>query len=263
MDKENKQSTDIKTVSLNQNAVTTQNQSVLNAKTQNVTTSRGQVVETPHKQGVENVSKCDAKTSQNQHKQNAVTSNKQNVVTGKRQGDTTSNKQSVAKGKKREDATSNKQNNATHKAQNAQFEQLNLFGDVPQPVKSQSRKTILNDEKKLRKVKELSVFTFAKQMTEYVFVCTKKAPKSYRWSIVGKMHNYSLDFLEQLYLANVQPLDVRKNTQMEADAKLKLLMYVTEMAKNAKVISVHQFKTLSNHCLNCKKTLWGWIKCKK
>ena len=44
----------------------------------------------------------------------------------------------------------------------------------------------------------LSVITKAKLLTEYVFTVTQKAPKQYRFSIIGRMQSYSLDVVENL-----------------------------------------------------------------
>jgi len=142
------------------------------------------------------------------------------------------------------------------------YEQISIFADKPPRTRSGARTQTL-DEKKTRKVKELAVFTFAKQMSKYIFQCTKKAPKIYRWSIVAKMQTASIEFVEKLYNANAKVGDDRLALQFEADTKLKLLAFTAELAKDMTVISAHQFKTLSKHMLDCKKTLWGWIKCKK
>lgn len=142
------------------------------------------------------------------------------------------------------------------------YEQSGVFNDkILLARRAKSTQTV--DEKKLRKVKELSVFTFSKQMTKYVFQCTQKSPKIYRWSVVSKMQAISLDFIEKLYIANVKTGAERLSLQYEADTQLKLLAFTAEIAKDMSVISAHQFKTLSKYLLDCKKTLWGWIKCKK
>ena len=142
------------------------------------------------------------------------------------------------------------------------YEQIGIFNDkILHACRAKSTQTV--DEKKLRKVKELSVFTFSKQMTKYVFQCTQKSPKIYRWSVVSKMQAISLAFIEKLYIANVKTGAERLNLQYEADTQLKLLAFTAEIAKDMSVISAHQFKTLSKYLLDCKKTLWGWIKCKK
>lgn len=141
------------------------------------------------------------------------------------------------------------------------YEQIDMLETLA-PATPKSRKTFTDNEKKLRRVKELSVFTFAKQMAEYIFACTRNAPKQYRWSIVGKLHDDSLALIEKLYLANAKHGEQRLGLQFEADVKIKLIAFYAEMAKNLKIISLHQFKTLSKHLLNCKTTLWGWIKCK-
>ena len=142
------------------------------------------------------------------------------------------------------------------------YDQLNLFDDNDNDNENNSKNVHTEDEKKIRKVKELSIFTFSKALAEYIFVITKNAPKQYRWSLVARMQQNALDLIECLYLANAQKGEQRFQLQIKADSKLKIISFLAEMSQRMKVISVHQYNVLAKKMYDCKITLWGWIKCK-
>ena len=52
--------------------------------------------------------------------------------------------------------------------------------------------------------KEMAVFTHAKKLSEYIFVITEKSPKKYRWSIISRLQNASVELVENLYRANFE-----------------------------------------------------------
>lgn len=49
---------------------------------------------------------------------------------------------------------------------------------------------------------ELSVITKAKALSEYDLTITDKSPKRYRFTLVARLQNYSLDVIEALISAN-------------------------------------------------------------
>lgn len=60
---------------------------------------------------------------------------------------------------------------------------------------------------------ELSVITKAKNLSSYIYTITQKSPKQFRFMLVARMQNYSIDIIEHLYKANdtfVRSGDVRK-----------------------------------------------------
>ena len=50
--------------------------------------------------------------------------------------------------------------------------------------------------------KELFVIVKAKDLGNYIFTVTDKSPKKFRFTLVSRMQNLSLDIIENLYRAN-------------------------------------------------------------
>lgn len=48
---------------------------------------------------------------------------------------------------------------------------------------------------------ELKVITAAKMLASYVMTITQKSPKQFRFSLVGRMQEYVLNIVEELYKA--------------------------------------------------------------
>lgn len=145
-----------------------------------------------------------------------------------------------------------------------QNEQLSFFESVTSDSTTNNKKIkeTTNDENKIKKVKELSIFTYAKAMVKYVFQVTKNAPKQVRWSIVKTMHEESITIVKQLYEANNMRGEKRFELQSQVDARIRTMSFLAEMALFLNVISKHQYAVLTKHLYDTKKMLWGWIKCK-
>ena len=56
---------------------------------------------------------------------------------------------------------------------------------------------------------ELSVIVKAKDLASYLFAATQKSPKHFRFSLVGRIHNVSLEIIGELYRANDTWVDAR------------------------------------------------------
>ena len=52
------------------------------------------------------------------------------------------------------------------------------------------------------KQSELSVITKAKELCSYVMTVTQKSPKQFRFTLVSRLQNYTLEIIENLYRAN-------------------------------------------------------------
>ena len=111
--------------------------------------------------------------------------------------------------------------------------------------------------------REMAVFSHAKKLSEYVFVITEKSPKKYRWSIVSKLQNTSVEIIEELYHANFKIDNDRKIFQSNARVKLCLLEHFAEVAKNMQAINNHQMQVLAGLIEDVSKLLTGWIKSDK
>ncbi len=112
--------------------------------------------------------------------------------------------------------------------------------------------------------REMAVFTHAKKLSEYVFVITEKSPKKFRWSIVSRLQNVSVEVIENLYHANFErETAVRLTYQKRAAVSLKLLDFYAETARKKQAITVHQMGVLAQYVSETGKLLNGWIKSTK
>ena len=107
---------------------------------------------------------------------------------------------------------------------------------------------------------EMAIFTSAKKIAEYVFVITQKSPVKFRWSIVGKLQNTSIELVEVLYSANFASKEKRTEFQRDARVKLKLLDFYTETANKMQAITNKQMFVLSKMLFEAGKLLSGWVK---
>jgi hypothetical protein len=57
---------------------------------------------------------------------------------------------------------------------------------------------------------ELRVITAAKNLATYLFQVLERAPKKFRYSLITRLENKSLDVVEALYAANVTKLGEAK-----------------------------------------------------
>lgn len=75
--------------------------------------------------------------------------------------------------------------------------------------KATTRKPFRITEFDTPKDKEMAVFTHAKKLSEYIFVITEKSPVKFRWNILSRLLNTSVDIIESLYRANYEKGDDR------------------------------------------------------
>jgi len=84
------------------------------------------------------------------------------------------------------------------------------------------------------KESELRVITKAKDLTSYIMTVTQNSPKQFRFTFVSRLHNVSLDVLEELILANEvffskdDPVGIRERLsyQRKAISSLRLRLKV-------------------------------------
>lgn len=63
----------------------------------------------------------------------------------------------------------------------------------------------------------MAVFTHAKKLSEYIFVISEKSPVKFRWNIVSRLLNTSVDVIENLYHANYDKGGGTCNVAKESD----------------------------------------------
>ena len=118
----------------------------------------------------------------------------------------------------------------------------------------------------MRSDSELMVITKAKDIISYSFTIAENAPKKFRFTLVAKMHNISLDVLESLILANEIPLGNnkednkrRRDYQQTAIAKLKALDALIMISREQKCILPKQYEILAKHISDCIRLTGAWI----
>ena len=112
--------------------------------------------------------------------------------------------------------------------------------------------------------KEMAVFTAAKKLSEYIFVITEKSPKKFRWSIITRLQNASVDVIENLYRANFEKsVEARIEYQKSAMVSLNLVDFFAETARSKNAISLHQTAVIAKQLVECKKLLNGWVRATK
>lgn len=94
--------------------------------------------------------------------------------------------------------------------------------------------------------KEMAVFTHAKKLSEYIFVITEKSPKKYRWSIISRLQNASVELVENLYRANFERDEALRITfQKCAAVCIKLIDFYAETARKKQAITIRQTAVLA------------------
>ncbi len=112
--------------------------------------------------------------------------------------------------------------------------------------------------------KEMAVFTHAKKLSEYIFVITEKSPKKYRWSIISRLQNASVELVENLYRANFERDEALRITfQKCAAVCIKLIDFYAETARKKQAITIRQTAVLAKHIAETEKLLNGWVRSTK
>lgn len=112
--------------------------------------------------------------------------------------------------------------------------------------------------------KEMAVFTCAKKLSEYIFVISEKSPKKFRWSIITRLQNASVDVVENLYRANFsRNPDTRIEYQRNALVSLYLTDFLAETARAKQAINMRQTGIIARQIAECRKLLTGWAKSTK
>jgi hypothetical protein len=116
---------------------------------------------------------------------------------------------------------------------------------------------------------ELTVITKANDLCSYVLTVTEKSPKRFRFTIVGKMQNLTLDIIENLYRANEVFVgtdgDVKAKTEKRLDfqhtalTSLKVLGTIAQIAREQGCILPKQYEQITKNIYDCQNLLGAWI----
>ena len=117
--------------------------------------------------------------------------------------------------------------------------------------------------------KELFVIVKAKDLGNYIFTVTDKSPKKFRFTLVSRMQNLSLDIIENLYRANqvfvrnrddTRRIEKRREYQREAYTAIKMLNYIAWMAREQQCILPKQFSQIAKQSTEVTQLLVAWTK---
>lgn len=113
---------------------------------------------------------------------------------------------------------------------------------------------------------ELTVIVKAKELASYVLTITEKSPKRFRFTLVSRLQNYSLDIIEELYLANEvflkdeKSAETRLRHQRKAQTSCRLLSYVAQLSMEQKCILSRQYEQISKKIYEVQNMLGAWMK---
>lgn len=115
---------------------------------------------------------------------------------------------------------------------------------------------------------ELQVVTAAKKLCSYVLTVTNKSPKSFRFTLVSRLQNLSLNIIEKIYKANeifmknnnTQNVQRRLDLQYAALTDIKILAYMSLLAREQGCILPKQYEQISKLSHDCQYLLGAWIK---
>ncbi len=118
----------------------------------------------------------------------------------------------------------------------------------------------------MREDSELMVITKSKDIVNYVFTISENAPKKFRFTLITRMNNASLDILENLIMANeilLSDNDTQRKQRSElqhiAIAKLKVLDALAMTSREQNCILPKQFEVLSRQITDCLRLTRAWI----
>ena len=125
---------------------------------------------------------------------------------------------------------------------------------------------------------DLIVITKANDLCAYVLTVTEKSPKRFRFTLVGRMQNLTLDIIENIYRANEvylgrgelcssempQPhetlaFEKRLDFQHAALTSLKVLGTMAQIAREQGCILPKQYEQITKQISDCQNLLGAWI----
>ena len=100
---------------------------------------------------------------------------------------------------------------------------------------------------------ELQVVTAAKNLCSYVLIATNKSPKCFRFTLVSRLQNLTLNIIENIYRA----------FQHSALTDVKILAYISLLAREQGCILPKQYEQICKLASDCQYLLGAWIKSDK
>ncbi len=113
---------------------------------------------------------------------------------------------------------------------------------------------------------ELNAIRKAREVCDYIFLITHKSPKEFRFTLIARMHDYSLSAIENMLRANAikvtseELLKERKAYQASAMTELTLLGYMVDFASGQKCILARQHEHITKLLYDCRLMLGSWTR---
>lgn len=101
----------------------------------------------------------------------------------------------------------------------------------------------------------------------YVLAVTDKSPKKFRFTLVSRLQNYSLDIIQNLFMANSIVLKYgmsdeailsRKDYQDKAMTALRMLGYMAMVARECGCILPKQQGVMADRIMETQRLLYAW-----
>ena len=114
---------------------------------------------------------------------------------------------------------------------------------------------------------ELQVVTAAKNLCSYVLIATNKSPKCFRFTLVSRLQNLTLNIIENIYRANeifvqsknLQNMQKRLEFQHSALTDVKILAYISLLAREQGCILPKQYEQICKLASDCQYLLYFFL----
>lgn len=124
------------------------------------------------------------------------------------------------------------------------------------------------EQKKAGEQTEFAIITKAKDLAKYTFLMTndRRFPKKYRFTIVNRLHDLTIDILahiqeaNELDIANPQEYRERRYEQKKAMTNSKIVLFLIELSYETSLISDKQCAIWSKYVLDVKYMTASWRK---
>lgn len=111
----------------------------------------------------------------------------------------------------------------------------------------------------MEKKSQLYVLVKVKTLASYVFTVTEKSPKKFRFTLVNRLQNYTLDIIECIIKSNAsRDVAYRLGEQQKAKALLNLFDAFAEIAMQEGCLLMKQYEMMSKMVAETLDYLHKW-----
>ncbi len=111
----------------------------------------------------------------------------------------------------------------------------------------------------MEKKSQLYVLVKAKSLASYVFTITEKSPNKFRFTLVNRLQNYTLDIIESILKGNAsRDVTYRLEEQQKVKSLLNLLDAFAEIAMQQGCLLIKQYEVISKIVAETLDYLHKW-----